>query len=91
MLVALTPLGLMEAKAQHAMCGNPPEWDIKSREADTLKGDLQGKAQVLTKLLGSANLSGQIQSERETIYKNSDQSEARRQDAYLAYVFCGAS
>jgi hypothetical protein len=77
-----------EAGAQHAICGRPPEWDIKSQDTESLKGDLQGKAQLLTKFLGSANLSGQIQTERETLYKNSDEPEARRQDAYLAYMFC---
>jgi hypothetical protein len=76
------------ATAQHSICGKPPEWEIKSQNTEKLKGDLQGKAQLLTKYLGSAELSGQIQTERQTIYQNSEQPEARRQDAYLAYMFC---
>jgi hypothetical protein len=87
-LIIFMLFGIAEASAQHPICGRAPEWDIKSQDTESLKGDLQGKAQLLTKLLGSANLSGQIQTERETLYKNSDEPEARRQDAYLAYMFC---
>jgi hypothetical protein len=88
LLIGFLLLGVDQAGAQHAICGKAPDWDIKSQDTDKLKGDLQGKAQLLTKYLGGAELSGQIQTERATIYKNTDESEARRQDAYLAYMFC---
>jgi hypothetical protein len=76
------------ARAQHPVCGKPPDWDIKTQDTDKLKGDLEGRAQLLTKYAGGVGLSGQIQTERETLYKNTDATEARRQDAYLAYMFC---
>jgi hypothetical protein len=81
-------LGIGSARAQNPACGKVPEWDVKSRETDKTKGDLEGKAQALFKSVGSAELTGNIQSERQIIYKTTDQSEARRQDAYLAYMFC---
>ncbi len=88
-VVALFTLVMcMPSLAQHPVCGTAPEWDIKSENQEKLKGDLQGKAQALSKYIGSADLSGQIQTERQTIYKTTDQSEARRQDAYLAFMFC---
>jgi hypothetical protein len=74
--------------AQHQVCGSAPEWDVKSENQEKIKGDLQGKAQALSKYIGSADLTGQIQTERQTIYRTTDQSEARRQDAYLAFMFC---
>jgi hypothetical protein len=69
-------------------CGKAPEFDIRQESTEKLKGDLKGKAQALTKFLGSAELAGKIESERKELYRTSDKSDAARQDAYLAYMFC---
>lgn len=81
----LTPFS---AYAQQEICGSPPSFDVKKEEADAIKGDLNGKAQALSKLVGNAELAGRIEKERKTIYQTSEGSEGNRKDAYLAYVFC---
>jgi hypothetical protein len=79
---------LTPAIADHAVCGKTPEFESKSEETKKTVGDLQGKAEGLAKLVGSAELGGKISAERQTIYKNNQAAEAARNDAYLAYVFC---
>ena len=56
--------------------------------SDTTKGNIEGKAQAISKLLGSADIGGTIETERKTIYQTSDASEALRNDRYLFYVTC---
>ena len=73
---------------QTKICGTPPSFDVTRESNDTTKGDLTGKAQALSKLIGNAELGAKIKSERKTIYQTSDNSEAIRKDAYLAYIFC---
>jgi hypothetical protein len=63
-------------------------FESKSEESRKTIGDLDAKAQGLAKIMGSAELGGKIQNERQTIYKNSSAAEAARYDAYLAYMFC---
>lgn len=79
---------LTPAIADHAICGKAPEFESKSEETKKTVGDLQGKAEGLAKLVGSAELGGKISAERQTIYKNNQAAEAARNDAYLAYMFC---
>ena len=70
------------------LCGNPPEFSVKSEESESIKGDLQGKAQFLSRFVGDAELSGEIDSARRIIYQSADTIAAAQQDAYLAYMFC---
>lgn len=88
-ITAMVWLSLLNpAIADHAVCGKAPEFESKSEETKKTVGDLQGKAEGLAKLIGSAELGGKISAERQTIYKNNQAAEAARNDAYLAYVFC---
>jgi hypothetical protein len=70
------------AQAQPS-CGDPPRVDDQ-----TLKGDLEGKAQFLSKLVGDANLKGQIETARTDIFSKYPNAGATRSDAYLEYMFC---
>jgi hypothetical protein len=78
----------LPAYSQSEKCGQPPSFAVTKEADESVKGDLSGKAQALSKYLGTAELGGRIESERKTIYQTSEASEATRKDAYLAYVFC---
>jgi hypothetical protein len=87
----LISLGLLHAQpgfAQHQDCGKPPEYESKSEDQQKTIADLQAKAQLLAKLVGSADLGGQFNTERKTIFRNSPAAEAARRDAYLMYMVC---
>jgi hypothetical protein len=80
---------LGSANAQRAsLCGSVPQLSGTLEHDEKLKGELQGKAQLLSRLVGEAELGGQIESSRRTIYQNSERYFAAQQDAYLAYMFC---
>jgi len=68
--------------AQASVCGDPPPV-----ANETLKGEIAGKAQILSKYLGNAQLSGQIETSRTEIfskYPNADE----RGNAYFEYQVC---
>jgi hypothetical protein len=70
------------AFAQVAVCGDPPP---VANEA--LKGEIEGKAQFLSRFLGDASLAGRIETSRQEIFSQyPDQDE--RSDAYFEYMFC---
>lgn len=75
-------LAFAVAQAQPS-CGDPPRVDD-----EMLKGDLEGKAQFLSKLVGDANLKGQIETARTDIFNKYPNARATRSDAYLEYMFC---
>jgi hypothetical protein len=75
-------------QADTALCGSPPPPEVQKEISDAKKADLEGKAQALSRFLGSGELGGKIESERKTIYQTTDQSEAIREDRYLAYMAC---
>jgi hypothetical protein len=64
-------------------CGDPPRVDDQ-----TLKGDLEGKAQFLSKLVGDAGLKGRIEAARTDIFSKYPNAGTTRSDAYLEYMFC---
>lgn len=78
------------ATAQSLDCGKPPEVPFKSQETEKLKGELEGKAQLLSRLIGNADLKGAVTTERNTIYQSADQVLAAWQAAYISYVFCAS-
>jgi len=90
-VICFVGVGLMNTPsfAKYERCGDPPILvQDKSKESSSIVTNLDGKASALSKLIGSAELGGQIRTDRETIYKNNPPAEAQRQEAYLAYVFC---
>jgi hypothetical protein len=76
-------LALFAIAQAEPSCGDPPRVDDQS-----LKGDLEGKAQFLSKLIGDANLKGQIETARTDIFSKYPNAGATRSDAYLEYMFC---
>jgi hypothetical protein len=72
------------AQAQTSCGGQPPIHD------QTLKADLEGKAQSLSKSVGDANLKGQIETARTDIFSKYPNAGATRSDAYLLWVFCNS-
>jgi hypothetical protein len=76
-------IALIGAAQSQQSCGNPPRVDDQ-----TLKGDLEGKAQFLSKLVGDANLKGQIETARTDIFSKYPNAGAAHSDAYLEYMFC---
>ena len=91
-LVALIGFGTQISRAEpakgHPVCGVPPEFQSKSEDSERIAGDLKGKAEALSRLVGTAELGGQVTVERRNIYKSSDTGEAARKDAYLQFIFC---
>lgn len=78
-----------EAVAQDAtMCGPAPALPSTLQSDETVKGQLQGQADFLSKLVGKAELAGQVEAARRQLYQNSDKFFAAQKDAYLAYIFC---
>jgi hypothetical protein len=76
------------AFAQQLNCGAPPQLDQRLQNDETIKGTLQGKAQALSKLVGSADLGGQIEATKKEIYVQSKDFYPAQQEAYLNYLFC---
>jgi hypothetical protein len=76
--------------AQPLDCGKPPELPLKSQETEKLKGELEGKAQMLSRLIGNADLKGAVETERNTLFQSADQVLAAWQANYLSYVFCAS-
>lgn len=69
-------------------CGPPPSEDVLKDVSSRTKTEIEGKAQAISKLVGSADLGGAIEIQRRSLYQTSDKSEAIRYDRYLAYVTC---
>jgi hypothetical protein len=69
-------------------CGPPPAFTMAQKVDESLKGQLAGQADFLSKLVGKAELAGQVDAARTSIYQTSDQAFAAQKDAYLAYMFC---
>jgi hypothetical protein len=76
--------------AQSLDCGKPPELPYKSQETEKLRGELEGKAQLLSRLIGNADLKGAVETERNTLFQSADQVLAAWQANYLSYVFCAS-
>jgi hypothetical protein len=79
-LIVILP---MATAAQQPSCGDPPRVDDQS-----LKGDLEGKAKLLSRLVGDAGLKGQIEAARTDVFGKYPDAGTARSDAYLEYMFC---
>jgi len=64
-------------------CGDPP---IMADEQ--LKGDIEGRVQALSRFLGDARLSGQLERNRRDIFDRYGDADQARTNAYLLYQFC---
>ena len=87
--LALGMFGANCAQGQAKLsCGAPPELQTKAQDTEKIKGDLQGKAQLLSRFVGDASLSGKIEQEKISIYQSADTVSAAQQIAYVYYIFC---
>jgi hypothetical protein len=78
-----------QALAQHPICGSvPAELTQKKEDSEALKGNLEGKAKLLSGFVGRAELGGMIEQQRRSIYQDADATAAALRDRYLAYMFC---
>jgi hypothetical protein len=64
-------------------CGDPPVV-----EDGKLKGELDGKAKILSQLLGGAELKGKFESERNDVLQRYPQASELRLNQYLLYSTC---
>ena len=71
------------AFAQISICGDPPPV-----ANETLKGEIKGKAQFISKYLGDAELSGKIETSRTEIFSKYGDAETSRSNAYFEYQMC---
>lgn len=81
-VVATMLFSISDVRADVTLCGDPPPV-----ANETLKGEIEGRAQLLSRFLGAAELGGEIETARTEIfskYANPDE----RSNAYFEYVFC---
>lgn len=76
------------AQAQSADCGTVPNLPTEASVAEKLTSNLEGKAQLLSKLVGSGQLKGAVVVERNTIYQTPDKVDAPSRMALLYHMFC---
>jgi hypothetical protein len=79
---------IARAQETNGLCGPVPALPTALQNDESFKGQLQGQADLLSKLVGKAELSGQVEAARKQLYQNSDKFFAAQKDAYLAYLFC---
>lgn len=84
----VTALSAFSCVADDNVCGPPPVFNSTQRLDESVKGELRGEAQILSRLVGNTGFSGQVEAARTTIYQTSDQAFAAQKDAYLNYMFC---
>jgi hypothetical protein len=67
-------------------CGDGKDVPIAVQEQ--LKGDVQGKAQLLTKLLPGAELKGTIETSRTELHEQHQNVDQHQLDMYFMWVIC---
>lgn len=67
-------------------CG--PEPILPADVSQTIKADIDGKAQAFTKLLGDADLQGKVEKSRHEVYQKYENPDKSRLDNYFAWVSC---
>lgn len=87
-VIATSTLSYASSFAAGLQCGTPPS--LASAPDMKAKSEAVGaQADLLSKLVGTAQLQDQIDAARKAIYRNSDKAAAAEMDAYLSYMFCG--
>lgn len=89
---ALFVLGSMflfasEAYAQAELCGDPPS-DPKVSITEEVITELEGEANILSRLVGSGELAGEYTSRKKTLFQNFDNVDQSLIDRYLAFTIC---
>src|SRR5207245_5562024 len=73
--------------AQQTNCGDLPK-DIPKSTQEKLKGDVEGKAQLLTRLIGDAQLKGALETSKAELYQDHQDVDKFQIDRYFAWVAC---
>lgn len=68
-------------------CGDPPK-DVPIATQEQLKGDAEGKAQLFTKLLGTAQIKGAVDANRTELYQEHKNLDQHQVDMYFLWVSC---
>ena len=66
--------------AQEPICGAPSSLPTTAQSEESIKGKLQGQADFLSKLVGKAELAGQIDAAKKQIYQSSDKFFAAQKE-----------
>jgi hypothetical protein len=74
------------AQAQQISCGDMPK--IQRSIEQKLKGDVEGKAQLFTKLLGNADVQGAVETSKTELYQQHQDVGKDEIDLYFAWVSC---
>lgn len=78
--------GPTAVRAQQISCGEVPK--IQRSVEQKLKGDVEGKAQLFTKLLGNADLQGAVETSKTELYQQHQDVGKDEIDLYFAWVSC---
>lgn len=70
------------------VCGDPPPAQFRETNNEAIKGDLTGKANLLTRFIGDAELGGKIDATRNEVFAEYKDANAAYMDRYLVYMFC---
>jgi hypothetical protein len=88
-LLFLVLLGLPNyAVATQDICGALPPDQFREENNNSIKGDLAGKANLLSRFVGNAELGGKIDSTRKELFAKFPDANAAYMDRYLLYMFC---
>jgi hypothetical protein len=88
-ILLLLLLGLPhQAIATREVCGDLPPSQFREENNGSIKGDLEGKANLLSRFVGKAELGGKIESTRKEIFAKYSDANAAYIDRYFAYMFC---
>jgi hypothetical protein len=87
MLLPLPFILLSFEVAAQVSCGDPPR-DIPIDVQREIKGDVEGKAQLFTKLLGDTQLTGKIQESKRDLYEKHQNVDKSQIDRYTIWVSC---
>jgi hypothetical protein len=69
------------------LCGDAPK-DVPILTQEQLKGDAEGKAEMLTRLLGSGQLKGAVDASRMELHEQHRDVDQHQIDMYFMWVAC---
>jgi hypothetical protein len=87
-LVLLSLVTGLPALAQ-VSCGDPPK-DVPAYIQEQLKGDAEGRAQALTRILGGLEIKGSVDASRTELYEQHRNLDQHQIDMYFMWVSCQA-
>jgi hypothetical protein len=73
--------------AQQSICGGEPQ-GVPASVQDKLKGDVEGKAQGLVRIIGDVQLKGAVETSRDELYQRYKDVDKYQINRYFAWVSC---